>query len=114
MALLRLGKVKVCPCWNHSYDKQEYEFCQSAKLSHYTKVPFCKSSPCVVKGIILTLITHTKKALIPGNEAQKKNLITMTIITNQLSSEATDVGSWSFMGSNGPVRNESMMKWYIK
>ena len=38
----------------------------------------------------------------------------MTIITNQLSSEATDVGSWSFMGSNGPVRNESMMKWYIK
>ena len=27
--------------------------------------------------------------------------------------EATDVGSWSFVGSNGPVRNESMMKWYI-
>ena len=74
MALLRLGEVKVCPGWNHSYDKQEYEFCQSAKLYHYTKVPFCKSSPCVIKGIILTLITHTKKALIPGNEAQKETL----------------------------------------
>ena len=26
--------------------------------------------------------------------------------SNQLSYEATDVGSWSFVGSNGPVRNE--------
>ena len=34
--------------------------------------------------------------------------------SNQLSYEATDVGSWSFVGSNGPVRNESVMKWYIK
>ena len=34
--------------------------------------------------------------------------------SNQLSYEATDVGSWSFVGSNVPVRNESMMKWYIK
>ena len=34
--------------------------------------------------------------------------------SNQLSYEATDVGSWSFVGSNGPVRNESMMKWYLK
>ena len=34
--------------------------------------------------------------------------------SNQLSYEATDVGSWSFVGSNGPVRNESMMKWYMK
>ena len=25
--------------------------------------------------------------------------------SNQLSYEATDVGSWSFVGSNGPVRN---------
>ena len=33
--------------------------------------------------------------------------------SNQLSYEATDVGSWSFVSSNGPVRNESMMKWYI-
>ena len=32
---------------------------------------------------------------------------------NQLSYEATDVGSWSFVGSNGPERNESTMKWYI-
>ena len=29
--------------------------------------------------------------------------------SNQLSYEATDVGSWSFVGSNGPERNESMM-----
>ena len=29
--------------------------------------------------------------------------------SNQLSYEATDVGSWSFVGSNDPVRNESMM-----
>ena len=34
--------------------------------------------------------------------------------SNQLSYEATDVGSWSFVGSNVPVRNESMMKWYMK
>ena len=34
--------------------------------------------------------------------------------SNQLSYEATDAGSWSFVGSNGPVRNESMMKWYMK
>ena len=34
--------------------------------------------------------------------------------SNQLSYEATDVGSWLFVGSNGPVRNESMMKWYLK
>ena len=34
--------------------------------------------------------------------------------STQLSYEATDVGSWSFLGSNGPVRNESMMKWYMK
>ena len=30
--------------------------------------------------------------------------------SNQLSYEATDVGSWSFVGSNVPVRNESTMK----
>ena len=29
--------------------------------------------------------------------------------SNQLSYEATDVESWSFVGSNDPVRNESMM-----
>ena len=33
---------------------------------------------------------------------------------NQLSYEATDVGSWSLVGSNVPVRNESTMKWYMK
>ena len=32
--------------------------------------------------------------------------------SNQLSYEATDVGSWSFVSSNVPVRNESMMKWH--
>ena len=34
--------------------------------------------------------------------------------SNQLSYEATDVGRWSFVGSNVPVRNESTMKWYMK
>ena len=34
--------------------------------------------------------------------------------SNQLSYEATDVGSWSFVGSDEPVRNEWMMKWYMK
>ena len=33
--------------------------------------------------------------------------------SNQLSYEATDVGSWSFVGSNVSVGNESTMKWYI-
>ena len=30
--------------------------------------------------------------------------------TIELSYEATDVGSWSFLGSNVPVRNESTLK----
>ena len=34
--------------------------------------------------------------------------------SNQLSYEATDIGSWSFVGSHVPVRNESTMKWYMK
>ena len=34
--------------------------------------------------------------------------------SNQLSYEANDVESWSFVGSNVPVSNESMMKWYMK
>ena len=34
--------------------------------------------------------------------------------SNQLSYEATEVGSWSFVGSNVPVRDESTMKWYMK
>ena len=34
--------------------------------------------------------------------------------SNQLSYEATDVGCWSFVGSNVPVKNESTMKWYMK
>ena len=34
--------------------------------------------------------------------------------SNQLSYEATDVGSRSFVGSNVPVRNESTMKWSMK
>ena len=34
--------------------------------------------------------------------------------SNQLTYEATNIGSWSFVGSNGPVRNESKMKWYMK
>ena len=33
--------------------------------------------------------------------------------SNQLSYEATGVGSWSFVGSNFLVRNESTIKWYI-
>ena len=34
--------------------------------------------------------------------------------SNQLSYEPTDVGSWSFVRSNVPVRNEPTMKWYMK
>ena len=34
--------------------------------------------------------------------------------SNQLSYEANDVEIWSFVGSNVPVSNESMMKWYMK
>ena len=34
--------------------------------------------------------------------------------SNQLSYEATDVESWSFVGTNVPVRNESTMKWFTK
>ena len=31
--------------------------------------------------------------------------------TNQLSYQTTDVGSWSFVGFNFPVRNELMNEW---
>ena len=34
--------------------------------------------------------------------------------SNQLTYEATDVGNCSFVGSNEPMRNEWMMKWYMK
>ena len=34
--------------------------------------------------------------------------------SNQLSYEATDVRSWSCVGSNVPVRKEAMMKLYMK
>ena len=34
--------------------------------------------------------------------------------SNQLRYEATDVGSWSFLSSSVPVRNESTMTWYMK
>ena len=33
---------------------------------------------------------------------------------NKLSYEATDVGGRSYEGSNVPLRNESMMKLYVK
>ena len=33
--------------------------------------------------------------------------------SNQLSYEATDVGSWSFVGFNVAVTDESTMKWII-
>ena len=35
-------------------------------------------------------------------------------VLTKLSHEATDVGSWSFVGSNVPKMNESMIKWYMK
>ena len=48
------------------------------------------------------------------NEVWTRDLAIPVRRSNQLSYEATDVGSWSFVGSNVPVRNESMMKWYMK
>ena len=48
------------------------------------------------------------------NGVWTRDLVIPVRRSNQLSYEATDVGSWSFVGSNGPVRNESMMKWYMK
>ena len=38
-------EIKVVPCWNHSYGKQElFSASQSAKLSKYKQVPFYKFS----------------------------------------------------------------------
>ena len=47
-------------------------------------------------------------------DAEPENLAIPVRGSNQLSYEATDVGSWSFVGCNVPVRNVSMMKWYMK
>ena len=41
------------------------------------------------------------------NEVWTRDLAIPVQCSNRLSYEATDVGSWSFVGSNGPVRNES-------
>ena len=35
------------------------------------------------------------------------DLAILVLLSNQLSYEATDIGSWSFVGSNVPVRNQS-------
>ena len=69
--------------WNESYMNCGYEIKSSYDLCSYER----NSCNCVVA--------------IPERRS------------NQLSYEATDVGSWSFVASNGPVRNKSMMKWYI-
>ena len=48
------------------------------------------------------------------NGVWTRDLPTPVACSFQLSYEATDVGSWSSVGSNVPVRNESIMKLYIK
>ena len=50
------------------------------------------------------------------NGVWTRDLAILVRRSNQLSYmyEATDVRSWSFVGSNVPVRNESTMKWYMK
>ena len=48
------------------------------------------------------------------NGVWTRDLVTPVRYSNQLSYEATDVGSWSFLGSNELVRNEWMMEWYMK
>ena len=50
------------------------------------------------------------------NGVWTRDLAILVRRSNQLSYmyEATDVRSWSFVGSNVPVRNESSMKWYMK
>ena len=40
------------------------------------------------------------------NGVWNRDLVIPVQCSNQLSYEATDVGSWSFVGSNEPVRNE--------
>ena len=48
------------------------------------------------------------------NGVWTRDLAILVRRSNQLSYDATDVGSWSFVGSNVPVRNESTMKWYME
>ena len=43
------------------------------------------------------------------NGVWTRDLAILVRRSNQLRYEATDVGSWSFVGSNVPVRNESTM-----
>ena len=60
------------------------------------------------------IFTIAERSLKNSGLQRGLNLAIPVRSSNQLSYEATDVGSWSFVGSNGPVRNESMMKWYMK
>ena len=49
-------EIKVVPCWNHSYVKQElFSASQSAKLSKYKQVPFCKFSQIYIYIYIIVM-----------------------------------------------------------
>ena len=82
--------------WNESHLNCGYEIKWSYDLRSYER-NFCN---CVEKSEKFRTST--------GFEP-----VTSRFRCDALSYEATDVGSSSFVGSNGPVRNESMMKWYI-
>ena len=50
------------------------------------------------------------KIIYDFNVVWSRDLAILVQHSNQLSHETTDIGSWSFVGSNAHVRNESKMK----
>ena len=87
--------------WNGSYMNCEYEIKWRYDPRSYER-DFCN---CIKKA---------EKFGTSINGIWTRDLAIPVWRSNQPSYEATDVGSWSFVGANVPMRNESMMKWYMK
>ena len=75
-----------------------------------------KSSEAMILAVMNAILQLRKEAwkIQDFNGVWTRDLVIPVRRSNQLSYEATDVGSCSFVGSNVPVRNESTMKWYMK
>ena len=75
-----------------------------------------KSSEAMILAVVNAILQLRKEdwKIQDFNGVWTRDLAIPVRRSNQLSYEATDDGSWSFVGSNVLVRNESTMKWYMK
>ena len=73
-----------------------------------------KSSEAMILAVMNAIAPDLSFEYLPRRLRSQKIHLFCSLIplrgSNQLSYESTDAGSWSFVGSNVPVRNESTMK----